>query len=218
VSSLQLQPDRTWAIRLLRQVKEQAHKFVPQDVSNVLVALARLQQRCPGLLAWEAGPAAPAAAGGGEQARGAPQRASSGYLQVAQKPHAAEALQRLLASALKSLPLFKPQELANCLWALASLGQAPEARWMQACLCEARSRLGQFKARELANVLWSLARLRWAARWVGAGRALLPPRRNHILAQPSLPPGASLHHHHTAPPPPPPLCAGTTLASDSWAR
>jgi len=52
---------------------------------------------------------------------------------------------------------FKPQEVANVLWALATMGQKADRGLLEAIQGRATATAGDFKPQEVANVLWALA-------------------------------------------------------------
>ena len=54
----------------------------------------------------------------------------------------------------------KPQELANCLWSLASLGFRPPAPWLDAYFAACEATLHGWNTRDLSQACYSLARLR----------------------------------------------------------
>lgn len=63
------------------------------------------------------------------------------------------------------LPRFRPaaareQELANLLWALATMDHQPPAAWLADVVAETGSRLHRFSPQELTNTAWALVQLR----------------------------------------------------------
>ena len=54
---------------------------------------------------------------------------------------------------------FKPQEVANLMWSLATLGMEPGAELTAMMSKRAVSCAGEFKPQEVANLMWSLATL-----------------------------------------------------------
>lgn len=74
---------------------------------------------------------------------------------------AAEAFRALQARAADLAPDFKPQDVANTLWALARLGAGADAGLLGALgtRLTARGELAQFKPMELSSTAWALAKL-----------------------------------------------------------
>eukprot|EP00961_Rhodomonas_salina_P203855 2750752-Rhodomonas_salina.2 len=55
---------------------------------------------------------------------------------------------------------FKPQEVANTLWALATMGlAAEEGKLIQALTTRASKIVGEFNALEVDNTLWALRKM-----------------------------------------------------------
>jgi hypothetical protein len=68
-------------------------------------------------------------------------------------------LANFLAECSDKLALFKPIDLANILWALATLAVSPPADWLSSALAACASQWPKFKPKELAITVWGLARL-----------------------------------------------------------
>jgi hypothetical protein len=79
------------------------------------------------------------------------------------------------------LPHAQPQELANALWAHASVGIMPSPAWVQAWLqeCHLHRSWQGFNARELANVLWALGKLAQAGALQAEVRCILSLLAEH---------------------------------------
>ena len=65
----------------------------------------------------------------------------------------------LLARASITVKSFKPQEVANLMWALATLGMDPGAELATVMSRRAVESAGEFKPQEVANLMWALATL-----------------------------------------------------------
>ena len=52
---------------------------------------------------------------------------------------------------------FKPQAVANMLWALATMGETADRKLLEAMQSQATATAGEFKPQEVANSLWALA-------------------------------------------------------------
>ena len=55
--------------------------------------------------------------------------------------------------------MFNTQNMANTLWAYATLGREPGAGMMSALEGQAEALTGTFKAQEVANTLWAYAKM-----------------------------------------------------------
>lgn len=73
-------------------------------------------------------------------------------------PAVVPCVESLVAAAHLLLPRFKPQELANTAWALASLG-LNHPTFLDALVAAAQPQLSSFNPEALANILWALAKL-----------------------------------------------------------
>jgi len=72
----------------------------------------------------------------------------------------AEILHALEARALKMLGGFKSQEIANTLWAFATLARQPDDKLIAGLTARAVKVQGDFKPQEITNTLWAFATLR----------------------------------------------------------
>ena len=70
-----------------------------------------------------------------------------------------QAILALLARASVTVDSFKPQNVANLMWALATLGVEPGAELATAMSRRAVASAGEFKPQEVANLMWALATL-----------------------------------------------------------
>ena len=70
-----------------------------------------------------------------------------------------QAIPALLARASVTVDSFKPQEVANLMWALATLGVEPGAELVTAMSRRAVASAGEFKPQNVANLMWALATL-----------------------------------------------------------
>ena len=68
-----------------------------------------------------------------------------------------QAFLALLARASVTVDSFKPQNVANLMWALATLGVEPGAELATAMSRRAVASAGEFKPQEVANLMWALA-------------------------------------------------------------
>lgn len=77
-------------------------------------------------------------------------------------------LEALLRRAPGTLPTWRPQELVQLAWALATLQAPPAPRCARALLWAASDRSVDFKMREWATLLWALAAmgLQPSVRWL----------------------------------------------------
>ena len=65
------------------------------------------------------------------------------------------AIEMLLTRALETVQSFKPQNVANLMWALAKLGMEPGAELGLAMSRRAVACAGEFKPQEVANLMWT---------------------------------------------------------------
>ena len=72
-------------------------------------------------------------------------------------------IQALSRRARDTAEAFNPQNVANTLWALATMGEKPERELLGALLRRARDTAEAFKPQELANTLWAFAVFRCIA-------------------------------------------------------
>lgn len=68
-------------------------------------------------------------------------------------------LASFLAESGDRLAQFKPQDIANTLWALATLGVQPPADWLQNALSAAERQWVRFRPQELSITIWGFAKL-----------------------------------------------------------
>ena len=68
-----------------------------------------------------------------------------------------QAIPALLARASVTVDSFKPQEVANLMWALATLGVEPGAELATAMSRRAVASAGEFKLQDVANLMWFFA-------------------------------------------------------------
>lgn len=68
-------------------------------------------------------------------------------------------LANFLAESSDKLSLFNPQDIANTLWALATLKTQPPMDWLFTALSAAEPQWVQFKPQELSITIWAFARL-----------------------------------------------------------
>jgi predicted small integral membrane protein len=66
-------------------------------------------------------------------------------------------VQKLMANAASVLQSFDPQDVANTVWALATMGVTPEAGLLRAMQGRATAVAGEFNPQEVANTVWALA-------------------------------------------------------------
>ena len=70
---------------------------------------------------------------------------------------ARQSISALIARASETVGDFKPQEVANLMWALATLGVDPGAELATAMSRRAVASAGEFKQQDVANLMWALA-------------------------------------------------------------
>ena len=131
-----------------------AGQFIPQNVANLLWALATMGESAGrGLLAAMQRRAI-ATAG-----QFLPQNIANlswalAKMGVRADPELLEAMQK---RATATAGEFKPQEVANLLWALATMGETAARGLLEAMQRRSTETAGEFKPQEVANVLWALA-------------------------------------------------------------
>ena len=72
---------------------------------------------------------------------------------------AGQAISALLARASEIVNSFKPQNVANLMWALATLGVEPGAELVTVMSRRAVASAGEFKPQNVSNLMWALATL-----------------------------------------------------------
>ena len=92
---------------------------------------------------------------------------------------ARQSISALISRASETVGDFKPQGVANLMWALATLGVDPGAELATAMSRRAVASAGEFKPQEVANLMWALAvlsceDLACLHMWVHAHSLLIP--------------------------------------------
>ncbi|CAJ1375047.1 unnamed protein product [Effrenium voratum] len=126
---------------LCPKVAKDAKLFTPQGAANILWALATLDASMTE-----------------SEAESAESKAGAGVTAFEEGVWAIEALS---ASLSEQLLACNGQDIANALWALASLGYdgtAPAALFQKVSSCSADLAIYQFTAQNCANILWAFAR------------------------------------------------------------
>ena len=70
------------------------------------------------------------------------------------------ALSALKLKALRMMPLFKPQEVANLMWALATLHAQPSSELVDAVSIQTLRTIESFRPQHVSNLIWALAKLK----------------------------------------------------------
>jgi hypothetical protein len=66
-------------------------------------------------------------------------------------------VQKLMAKATTVSQSFKPQEVANTVWALATMGVTPDEKLLRAMQGRATALAGEFSPQDVANTVWAHA-------------------------------------------------------------
>ncbi|KAF8056871.1 TBC2 [Scenedesmus sp. PABB004] len=170
LAALGAPPGRPWMALFGAQAEALVHDFNPQEVSNLLWAYAKLGQRPPAMLLvalWEGVGAGGDGCGGGGAGLGA---GGGGAADAG----------GLAAGGAARLSGFKPQELAQLVWALAKLRVVPGKAWWEQFLQASYHKLHVANPQGLATMVWSLGELglqpppAWLYHWADAAAAALP--------------------------------------------
>ena len=141
---------------LLTRALEVSEEFKPQELSNLMWALAKLDITPGAELHMAISRRAVATAMHFNPQNVTNMLWSLATLGIQPEPELMSALSR---RAKKTVGEFTPQGVANMAWALAKLGIEPEAELISAILKRVASISGDFKPQDVANLLWSLVTL-----------------------------------------------------------
>ena len=147
-------PDRGLLEALQRRAMATVVDFNPQEVSNVLWAMAKMGERVDRGLLEALQRRATVSAGEYK-----PQNVANVLWALATMGERAdrgllEAMQgRAMATAWEGTP----QHIANMLWALATMGEKADREFLEVMQRRATAMAGDFKPKEVSNVLWALA-------------------------------------------------------------
>ena len=114
---------------------------------------------------------------------------------------ARRAISALLAKASATVDSFEPREVANLMWALATLGVEPGAELATAMSRRAVASAGEFKPQNVANLMWALAvfsgeDLACCSLWLDAISHLLPALRRKLVPFPGALTGTDVEVTH----------------------
>jgi hypothetical protein len=149
-----MRADRGLLQAMQRRATATVGEFKPQEVSNVLWALATMGERADRGLLEAMQRRATATAGGFK-----PQDVANVLWALATMGERADRglLEAIHRRATATAGEFKPQGIANVLWALATMGERADRGLLEAMQRRVTATSGDFKPQDVTNVLWALS-------------------------------------------------------------
>ncbi|KAJ1470971.1 hypothetical protein T484DRAFT_1916953, partial [Baffinella frigidus] len=166
--------DRGLLEAMQRRATATVGEFKPQNVANMLWALATMGERADRGLLEAMQRRATATAGDFK-----PQGVGNVLWALATMGEKVDPglLKAMQGRATETAGDFKPQEVANVLWALATMGEKADPGLLEAMQRRAMATAGEFNSQDVGNVLWALATI-----GEGADRELLKAMQRRATA------------------------------------